>query len=156
MKSRFFWSLSLVILVFLDQSSKWAAIEYLHYGIPVELLPIFDLTLLHNTGAAFSLFADLGWQRWFLVAVSLIASVVLFYLLFFGRQSNALQSTAIMLILAGAFGNLIDRLLLGHVIDFISLHYAGFYFPTFNVADACISIGALLWIIESIRFRKHS
>ena len=156
MKSRFFWSLSLVLLVFLDQSSKWAASEYLHYGMPVALLPTFDLTLLHNTGAAFSLFADLGWQRWFLVTVSLVASVVLFYLLFFGRQSNALQSTAIMLILAGAFGNLIDRLLLGHVIDFISLHYAGFYFPTFNVADACISIGALLWIIESIRFRKQS
>ena len=148
--------LVVLLLIILDQLSKWLASVYLLYAQPFELLPFFNLTLLHNTGAAFSLLADLGWQRWFLVAVSALASAVLFWLLFVNRPANSYQLWALLLILAGAVGNLIDRLLLGYVIDFISLHYSGYYFPAFNVADACISMGAAVWLFEAIFMRKPS
>ena len=155
MKQNISLAFIIVAILFCDQSTKWLASQYLVYAQPVEILPIFDLRLLHNSGAAFSLLADLGWQRWFLVVVSFIASIVLFYLLFFSSSTNTAQRIAVMLLLAGAVGNLIDRFFFGYVIDFISLHYAEYYFPTFNVADAAISIGATFWIAEMIFARKQ-
>ena len=145
-----------VLLVLADQSSKLLATRLLSYGQPVAILPVFDLMLVHNSGAAFSLFADLGWQRWFLVGVSLLASLVLIGMLIWAKQVDKWQQLALGLILSGAVGNLIDRFLLGYVIDFLSWHYHGYYFPTFNVADASISVGATVWIASLIFGRRKA
>ncbi len=138
--------LALVVIV-LDQISKYLIIDHFQYG---ERLPViggfFDLTLLYNPGAAFSFLAGHGgWQRWFFAAIAVAASVFLIYLM---RQSRGqvLFSTALGLILGGAIGNLIDRLVLGHVTDFLLFHSGGWHFPAFNLADTAITIGAVLMI----------
>tara|TARA_R110002095_G_scaffold68332_3_gene58142 strand:- start:3743 stop:4240 length:498 start_codon:yes stop_codon:yes gene_type:complete len=142
--------LALLVLI-LDQASKQLALAYLEYAQPIALLPVFDLTLLYNKGAAFSFLAGQdGWQRWFF---SLIAVAVSGYLLrWLGNVSRAerLLSIALVLVLGGAIGNLIDRLLFGHVVDFISLHWDRYYYPAFNVADSAITVGALLLLWESL------
>jgi len=132
-----------------DQFTKYLADEYLSYGQPVTLLPIFDLTLLYNEGAAFSLLADAGgWQRWLFIGISTLVSVVLGVWLMRLKQHEWLLGTALALVLGGALGNLYDRATLGYVIDFISLHYQAHYFPAFNLADAAITAGALLLILD--------
>ena len=142
--------LALLVLI-LDQASKQLALAYLEYAQPIALLPVFDLTLLYNKGAAFSFLAGQdGWQRWFF---SLIAVAVSGYLLRWLRnvsRAERLLSIALVLVLGGAIGNLIDRLLFGHVVDFISLHWDRYYYPAFNVADSAITVGALLLLWESL------
>lgn len=136
-------------VVVLDQLSKYLATEGLHYGVPVALLPIFDLTLLHNTGAAFSFLATAGgWQRWFFAAVALGVSLYLVRWLGKTPREQRWQGVALALILGGALGNLIDRIFLGYVVDFISLHWRHYYYPAFNIADSAITIGALMLLWE--------
>ena len=150
-RRHWYWYALAALLVVADQWTKSLASELLSYGRPHHVLPFFDLTLLHNTGAAFSFLNDAGgWQRW---AFSLLsAGVSILLIVWIPVQQRSLARIALTLILAGALGNLYDRVSLGYVVDFISLHYAGWYFPAFNLADSCISVGAALllleWVIE--------
>ena len=142
--------LSGVVLV-LDQLSKLAVIQSLDLYEVIVLTPFFNLVHVVNPGAAFSLFADQpGWQRGFFIVIALIASVVILYLM---RQTSGRNrfSLALALILGGAVGNVIDRILYGHVIDFLDLHVAGWHWPAFNVADSAISVGAVLLIWDGLR-----
>ena len=142
--------LSAVVLV-ADQASKLAVMFTLApYQDVVKLTPFFNLVHVHNTGAAFSLFADqAGWQRWFFLAVALIACGVILWLLHRTR-GRATFSIALSLILGGALGNVIDRLAYGHVIDFLDFHVAGWHWPAFNLADSAITLGAGLLIWDSL------
>ncbi len=141
------FSLSLLVIV-LDHIAKWSASAMLTYGVPVEVLPFFNLTLAHNKGAAFSFLSDAGgWQRWLFTAIAV--GVSLFLAFWLKRvKGQRLLSWALALILGGALGNLIDRVVLGYVVDFISVHYGGWYFPAFNIADSAITIGAGLLILD--------
>jgi len=149
--------LALLVLV-LDQLSKQLALALLDYAQPIALLPVFDLTLLYNKGAAFSFLAGQdGWQRWFFSLIALAVGGYLLHWLSKISRSERLLSIALVLILGGAIGNLIDRLLLGHVVDFISLHWQHHYYPAFNIADSAITLGALLLLWESfVAGRKAS
>ncbi len=139
------------LVVLLDQWSKVLALEHLDYGRPLKLLPVLNLTLQYNTGAAFSFLSGAGgWQRWLFSTVALVASVVIFVWLARLKRGERLLALSLSFILGGAIGNLWDRLQLGHVVDFVSVHYGPHYFPTFNVADAAVSVGAGLMILDAI------
>jgi len=148
---RLHWLWLSALVVILDQLSKQLATAYLDYALPVELLPVFDLTLLHNTGAAFSFLASAGgWQRWFFALLAGVVSVVLVVWLKRLKANETWLAIALALVLGGALGNLYDRVVLGYVVDFISVHYQQRYFPAFNLADSAISIGAVMLIIDTL------
>ncbi len=151
------WIWLSVVLVLLDQLVKnWAENRFQLYE-RLEVLPVFDLTLAYNPGAAFSFLSDAGgWQRWFFCAVAAIVSVVLLVWIKRLKASETWLACGLAFILGGAVGNLYDRVVLGHVIDFILLHYNGSYFPAFNIADIAINIGAFMLIIDTFRHRKQA
>jgi len=137
------------MVIGLDQFSKWLAEQTLIFHQPLPVLPSFNLTLMYNRGAAFSFLANAGgWQRWFFVILSAVVSVVLVIWLSRLKVGQGRLAVALALVLGGAVGNLIDRLLYGHVIDFIQVYYDRWYWPAFNVADSAITIGAFLLIID--------
>jgi len=157
---RWLW-LSLAILV-LDQASKWLVLATLEPYQPVELVPNLHLTLMFNTGAAFSFLSDAGgWQRWvfagFAVAVTLALVV---WLLRLQPQERRLAA-GLALIIGGAAGNLVDRMLLGHVVDFVQVYLPFLPFaifnpwPAFNVADSAITVGVVLLMFESLRTHRQ-
>lgn len=149
LKRTWLWFLLAIILVVLDQWTKWLASESLEYGLPMVILPVFNLTLLHNPGAAFSFLSDAGgWQRWFFTGISSVVSVVLIIWISRLKQGQAWLAASLALILSGAIGNLIDRVLYGYVIDFISVHYERHYFPAFNIADSAITVGAGMMLLD--------
>ncbi len=149
-------ALSLLIVV-LDQLSKYIAQQHLGYAQPLAVMPSFNFTLLYNRGAAFSFLSDAGgWQRWFFVTVSLLASIALVIWLSRLQRQQRRLALALALVLGGALGNLIDRLWLGHVVDFIQLYYRHWYYPAFNIADSAITIGAVLLIWDSLRARREA
>lgn len=142
--------LSLLVIV-LDQLTKYLASSMLGYYQPLAVMPMFNFTLMHNTGAAFSFLNDAGgWQRWFFTIIALGVSGFLGLWLKRLTAQEKLQAVALALILGGAIGNVIDRILLGYVIDFIDVYYANWHFPAFNIADSAISIGAALIIYDSL------
>ncbi|WP_407650111.1 signal peptidase II [Halomonas rhizosphaerae] len=146
---RWLW-LALAVIV-LDLATKYAASAWLAYARPVEVLPFFDLTLLHNTGAAFSFLAGHpGWQRWFFAIIAVGASIGLTVWMRRLRRDETLLAVSLALIIGGALGNLYDRLVHGYVVDFLSFHVAGWYYPAFNVADIGITLGAIGLIWESL------
>jgi signal peptidase II len=150
------WLVVSVVVVGLDQWTKWLATALLDYGRPVVVLPILNFTLHHNSGAAFSFLNDQGgWQRWFFSAVASLVSVVLLVWMSRLQRRQWLLALSLALILGGALGNLVDRLMMGYVVDFISVHYSGSYFPTFNIADSGISVGAALMILDSVLQARH-
>jgi signal peptidase II len=113
-------------------------------------MPYFDWYLTYNTGAAFSLLADAGgWQRWMFTAIAIVVSLVIVQWIRKLEPGDSLTALSLSLILGGAIGNLIDRILLGHVIDFIQVWLGSYPFPAFNIADAAISVGAALLILSS-------
>lgn len=146
---RWLWLTALVLV--LDLSTKHLADSLLAYAQARPLLPVFDLTLLYNRGAAFSfLSAAGGWQRWLFILIALAVSALLLVWL---RRTPARPwwpGCGLALLLGGALGNLYDRIVHGHVVDFISLHYAGWYFPAFNIADTAITLGAGLLIFDML------
>jgi signal peptidase II len=145
--------LSLIILA-LDLWTKSLAEQHLHLYQRIEVLPFFNITLAYNSGAAFSFLADAGgWQRWFFTAVAVVASVVIVAWLL-KLRGERMVALALALILGGAIGNLWDRLTLGHVVDFLDFHWAGYHFPAFNVADSAITVGAILLIVDMFVGRK--
>lgn len=149
----FIWYLLSLALLVLDQWSKWLAETKLNFHEPVPVIePVLNWTLAYNYGAAFSFLADQsGWQKWFFAGLALIMAIfLLIYLTKVPRQARLL-STGLALVLGGAVGNLIDRLLHGHVIDFIHVHYAdAWHYPIFNVADMGICIGVALIVIDML------
>ncbi len=139
-----------VVLILLDQYTKGLASGTLEYGRPVPVLSWFNLTLQHNTGAAFSFLNDAGgWQRYFFSVVAVGISAALVVWLFVMPRGQWLLALSLGLILGGALGNLWDRVALGYVVDFISVHYGGRYFPAFNLADSAISVGAACMLFDS-------
>lgn len=144
------------IVIVLDQISKWLIVT----GIPlhgvVPILPVFNLTHVYNPGAAFSFLADAGgWQRHFFSALAVTASVVIIVILK-KHHHDKLFALALSLILGGAIGNLIDRILLGHVVDFLQVYWGNAYFPAFNIADSAITIGAALMLWDGFFIKKNA
>ncbi len=146
------------VVVILDQITKQIADNALQFRVPVEIIPgFFNLTLIYNEGAAFSFLSQAGgWQRWFFIALSASISVVLLLWLRKIESSKYILAAGLALILGGAIGNVIDRVIYGYVIDFIQVYYSSYYFPAFNIADSAISIGAALLILDMIMDKKHS
>ena len=146
--ARWLWVSAIVIAV--DQATKAAILATFRDSEALALTPFFSLVLTYNTGAAFSfLSAASGWQRWFFAAVAVAAAVVIVALL--RRGGSPWYSTGLALILGGALGNLVDRLVIGKVVDFLLFHYAGWAYPAFNVADSAITVGAAILIFDSLR-----
>jgi len=146
------WSWITVLVVLLDQASKLLADNLLQFHIPVEIIPMFNFTLMYNEGAAFSFLADAGgWQRWFFLALTSAVSIFIFLWLRQLKPHQILQYTALALILGGAIGNLIDRAIYGHVIDFLDVYYQQHHWPAFNIADSAIFIGAFLLIYDTLK-----
>ena len=146
------------ITLLLDQLSKWSALSNLKMGVPEQVLPFMNWLLLFNPGAAFSFLAQgSGWQRWFFTAIGLAACIYIIWLIR-KSQNDKLLCIALSLILGGALGNVLDRLMYGAVVDFIDLHYANWHWPAFNIADSAICIGAALIIWGELRksFGKSS
>lgn len=150
---RYWLWLSLVVLV-ADLYTKYLASTYLHYAESVAVMPSFNLTLLHNTGAAFSFLAGAsGWQRWFFAILAIGVSIALIRWLFTLKDDRWL-ACAIALVLGGALGNLYDRVTLGYVVDFLHFYWRDYHFPAFNIADTAISIGAGMMMIDIFRHRE--
>ena len=134
------WAIALFVLV-LDQATKYFVLSVLDTYERVNVLPVLDWVLLHNYGAAFSFLADFdGGQRWFLLAVAVVAVVLIHRWL---AKSSVLVAIFLGLILGGAIGNGLDRALLGSVTDFILVYYQDWYYPAFNIADIGITLGAI-------------
>ncbi len=153
----FMWYALAIIIVIIDQWTKWLAETKLTFHDPVPVIePFLNWTLAYNYGAAFSFLADAGgWQKWFFSGLALLMSLVLIVYLIKAPRKATLLSFGLALVLGGAVGNLIDRLLHGHVIDFIHVHYADvWHYPIFNIADIGISIGVVLIIIDMLFLEK--
>lgn len=148
---RGFWFALVAVIILADQVTKLLCDAGLDYAVPVTVLPGFDLLLVYNSGAAFSFLSDAGgWQRWTLAGISLVVSLLVLQWLVRVPARNALQGVALAFILGGALGNLIDRVYLGYVIDFISINIGDWRFATFNLADSAISIGAVLLLLDIV------
>ena len=145
------WLGTAFALVVVDQIVKVLVLQWLRFGEVVEVTPFFNLVLVYDPGAAFSFLAGAsGWQREFFVGVALVASGWITWMLY-RHPDRLLFCVALTLILGGAIGNLIDRLWLGAVIDFLDFHVLGYHWPAFNVADSAISIGAVLLVWDAFR-----
>ena len=143
-------------VVILDQATKALVIGTIKMQDTIELLPILDIVYLENTGAAFSILAQAGgWQRWFFILLALVVSVVLMVWLRRIRAEQVLLAVGLSLILGGALGNVIDRVMHGYVVDFIYFHWGEHYFPAFNIADTAISIGAGCLLLDAFRESGH-
>ena len=148
--------LSLVVIVIDLLSKAWMS-HHLIYGEPRVILPVFNLTLLHNTGAAFSFLAgESGWQRWLFVALAVAVSAVLARWLTVTAKGDRWLPCAIALVLGGALGNLYDRVVQGYVVDFLQFHWQNHYFPAFNLADSAITIGAVMLALDMVRRPRDS
>ena len=145
------WLALAALIVVADQVTKYAVVQYFAVNNTVAVTSFLNLLLVYNPGAAFSFLSDAaGWQRWFFVSIALIASAWIVYLL---REypNQRLFALALSLVLAGAVGNVIDRILFGAVVDFLDFHAYGWHWPAFNVADSAITGGALLLIWDALR-----
>lgn len=148
--------LGLAVAVFIvDQVSKALILRFYQYGDTTYITSFFNIVRAHNTGAAFSFLARAsGWQRWLFTAIGLIAAAVIIWMLR-SHAGKKLFSFALACILGGAIGNVVDRLWHGYVVDFIQVHWHGWYFPAFNIADSGITIGAAALILdEFLRVRR--
>lgn len=143
------WFLLAAAVVILDYVTKSAVLAAFAPGEGRALTPFFNLVLVFNKGAAFSFLATAqGWQTLFFSAIAVVASIVISFLIV-KNGNKTLFCAGLALILGGAIGNLYDRIVYGHVVDFLDFHAAGWHFPAFNVADSAISVGAAILILES-------
>jgi len=146
------WLWLSVAVIALDQATKYLIREHFAEFEELVLLPVLEFMRLHNEGAAFSFLSGAsGWQRWVFVGLGIGVSFgILVWLRRVPSRGKHLLAAGLALVLGGALGNVIDRVLFGHVIDFIRVHYADWYFPAFNVADSAITIGAGLLILDNL------
>ena len=149
------WLWLSLLAVILDQASKLAIAGSMQLYQSIEIVPYFNLTYVHNTGAAFSFLSEAGgWQRWFFAGLALVISVVIAVWLARLKRHETLLAVALSLILGGAIGNLIDRLAYGYVIDFLDVYYQTWHWPAFNIADSAITLGVILMLVESFGLGK--
>ena len=146
------WLWLSAIIVALDQATKFLVARFFDLYERVEVLPILDFTYVRNTGAAFSMLAGAsGWQRWLFIGLGATMSAVLAVWLWRLPRGKRMIAISLALILGGAIGNVLDRIMHGFVIDFIHAHWHGAYFPAFNVADSAITLGAICLILDELR-----
>jgi signal peptidase II len=152
------WLWIALAVIVADQLTKAIVESRFELYEVLEVWPVFDLTRLHNTGAAFSLLATAsGWQRWFFIALGTGVSVgIVFWLRSLPRRAPFRLPLGLVLVMGGALGNVIDRVRFGYVIDFLHFHWKGSYFPAFNVADTAITIGAGLLILDALLEGRRS
>ena len=149
------WYVWALLVVLLDQLSKYWISSSLRYGEARAYTGFFNLVLTYNKGAAFSFLAGAaGWQRGFFIVIALIAVVVISVLLI-RHAGEKLFCLSLTLILGGALGNVLDRMVLGYVVDFLDFHVAGWHWPAFNLADSAITLGAILLVSDSFRPRSR-
>ena len=150
------WLWLAVAVVVLDQLTKYWADSQLQLYLPQQVMSGFNLTLSYNPGAAFSFLADAGgWQRWFFIVLALgVSAFIVSWLLRLNRDERWM-AVALTLILGGAVGNVVDRIYIGHVIDFIDIYIGSWHWPAFNIADSAITIGAVMMVIDGLRGRKN-
>ncbi|MBH3438861.1 signal peptidase II [Pseudomonas luteola] len=153
---RLAWLWLSVVVVVLDQLSKAYFEGQLSLYQRIEVIPdLFSWTLAYNTGAAFSFLADhSGWQRWLFAAIAIAVSITLVVWLKRLGRNDTWIAIALALILGGAIGNLYDRIVLGHVIDFVLVHWREHLFPAFNLADSAITVGAIMLALDMFRTKK--
>ena len=152
--SFYIWMALSSVVIVIDQATKWMILKWVPKYDTIPVNSFINITHQRNTGAAFSLLADQsGWQRWFFVSLATLVSAYLIVWLWKIRTSGHLVlSSGLALVLGGAIGNVVDRIRLGSVVDFVQVFIAGWPFPSFNVADAAISVGAALLIIDTLFF----
>lgn len=152
---RWYWFVLSAVIVVLDQVTKyWVSVSLIPYK-PVPVIPMLNMTLAYNTGAAFSFLSGAGaWHRWFFAVFSLLVSIILVIWLYRIPARDRVQSIGVSLILGGAIGNLIDRALQGYVIDFIDVYYEYHHFATFNLADSAICVGAAFLVLDLLLNQK--
>lgn len=149
-------SITGLVIVF-DQVSKWLMVSWLSLYETVAVMPYFNLTMAHNHGAAFSFLAQAGgWQRWFFIGLATVISTVLLVWLAKLKPHAKLEAISLSLILGGAIGNVIDRIVYGYVIDFLDLYIGTSHWPAFNIADSAICVGAVLLILDSFKSEDKS
>ncbi|MDP2228163.1 MAG: signal peptidase II [Moraxellaceae bacterium] len=154
-RKNFAWLWLAGVVIGLDQISKLYFSATMKLGDSIDVLPFFNWTLAHNYGAAFSFLHDAGgWQRWFFAAIAVAVSGGILWWLKNLPANARFLACALVLVLGGALGNLWDRMLLGYVVDFIHVHYGNWHFPAFNIADAGISVGAVMLVIDAFFFEK--
>lgn len=154
-KSDWLWLVAAVIVA--DQLSKIYIATHMYLFEIITVLPVFNIALLHNTGAAFSMLAGAaGWQRWFFIGLALvITAAIVTWLLRMPAKGDRWVAAGLSLVAGGAVGNALDRVTHGYVIDFLQFHWQGWFFPAFNVADSCISVGAILLILDGLFLQKR-
>ncbi|AYA42324.1 signal peptidase II [Xenorhabdus nematophila] len=144
------WLWLVVVVLILDLGSKYLVLQHFTLYESIPLIPYFNLAYAQNLGAAFSFLADKdGWQRWFFALVAIAIVTVLLVMMYRSSARQKLSNIAYALVIGGALGNLFDRLVHGFVVDFIDFYVGEWHWPTFNIADTAICIGAALIIIES-------
>ena len=149
------WLILTAIVVLVDQITKLLAVEHLLGRPPVVVVPgFFDFSLVYNTGAAFGLLNKAeGWQNVFFIGVATLVSIFLVFSLYRMKRSDIQIAMAFALILGGAIGNVIDRIQQGYVVDFIHWFYQDWHWPTFNIADSAITVGAVLLVLDVLGLR---
>ena len=150
------WLAWAVVILIADQITKTLILNNYRLGDSTFITTFFNIVRAHNTGAAFSFLADAGgWQRWLFTGIGVAATIFIVWQLR-AHPGQKLFSFALSSILGGAVGNVVDRLMHGYVVDFLQFHYAGWYFPSFNLADSAITVGAACLILdELLRVRKE-
>jgi signal peptidase II len=146
------WLLLSVLVVLADQASKYYITQHFGEFEHISVLPVLDITRMHNVGAAFSFLASAsGWQRWMFIGLALVVSIgIIVWLVRLKDRAHGLLACGLALVLGGALGNVLDRIRLGHVIDFIHFHWDRAYFPAFNVADSAITVGAACLLLDAL------
>jgi len=145
-----------LLVVILDQVSKWwiRAILDLYEAIP--LFPGLQIIYVRNLGAAFSFLSSAGgWQRWFFIVLSLLASIVIMIWLYRLPKQSWMEALGLSLVLGGAVGNLVDRVTLGYVVDFIDVYYQAWHWPVFNIADSAITVGVAIMVIDILFYQRQ-
>ncbi len=148
------WLGIVILIVAIDQATKWAIVEWVDLYGRVPINSFINLTHQQNAGAAFSFLADAsGWQRWFfIVLASLVSLVILIWLWRIRKEGHFILAAGLVFVLGGALGNLVDRVRFGYVTDFIQVWFGNWAFPSFNVADSAITVGAALLVIDAVFF----
>lgn len=151
------WFLCSILVIIADQVSKIMAVKHLIPYQPFDIMPMLSFTLAYNTGAAFNFLSQAGvWHHWFFMGFSFIVSIALvIWIIRLPKHSERLQLIALSLILGGALANLIDRVRLGYVVDFIDVYYKTHHWPIFNIADSAITIGTLLLAFDLVQHSKR-
>ena len=153
--SRWLW-LSVGVIV-LDQLSKLYIATHMRLFEIISVLPVFNIVLFHNTGVAFSMLAGAaGWTRWCFIALALgITAAIVVWLIRMPAGASRWLAAGLSLVAGGALGNAMDRLTHGYVVDFLQFHYQGWFFPSFNVADSAISVGAALLLLDGMFLQRR-